>query len=60
MKILLTALVIIVSMGTAGSVCAQDFQKGVDSSQWCLPSVTSIVGSRLHSAGSVVELGGTQ
>mgnify|MGYP001394367811 CR=1 FL=1 len=29
MKKLLTALVIIVSMGTAGSVCAQDFQNGV-------------------------------
>ena len=28
MKKLLTALVIIVSLGTAGSVCAQDYQKG--------------------------------
>jgi len=29
MKKLLTALVIIVSMGTAGAVCAQDFDKGL-------------------------------
>ena len=29
MKKLLTALVIIVSLGTAGSVCAQDFDKGL-------------------------------
>jgi TPR repeat protein len=33
MKKLLTALVVIVSMGTAGSVCAQDFDKGLRAAQ---------------------------
>ena len=33
MKKLLTALVIIVSLGTAGAVCAQDFDKGLRAAQ---------------------------
>jgi hypothetical protein len=33
MKKLLTALVIIVSLGTAGTVCAQDFDKGLRAAQ---------------------------
>jgi hypothetical protein len=33
MKKLLTALVIIVSLGTAGSVCALDFDKGLRAAQ---------------------------